>query len=482
MKVVIFCCLQLISFYQMKSKYFILFFLLPVSFFGFSQSSSNHVFNKNQSRMEWWEDARFGMFIHWGIYSLYGGKYNGYEQVDPGAEWIMNRCKIPVLEYRTTANEFNPTKYNPEQWVKMARDAGMRYIVITAKHHDGFALFDSKVSDWDIVDATPYGKDLLGPLAEACNKYGVNFGIYYSQNQDWVHPGGNAYRRLTNSGWPNPDSTMIDKYTEEHNGHWDPIQESKSFNHYIDHIAVPQVREILSNYNNISILWWDTPNGMTDGAASKLQDELKNYPSIITNDRLKSPNFKGDFTTREQRAPNQEKLFFNNWEICMTMNTSWGYRQDNQWKSANDIIRTLVDVASKGGNLLLNVGPKPDGTFPEESILILNEIGEWMDVNGEAIYGTSSCPINGLSWGRCTQKKLETGTILYLSIFEWPKESNLTIQGIGSQVFSASLLSTSERLKISSKGNDLTVELPKVIPDNSVNVVRIDLVGQIKEL
>ncbi|MCK4923197.1 MAG: alpha-L-fucosidase, partial [Bacteroidales bacterium] len=312
-----------------------------------------------KERMEWWHEARFGMFIHWGVYSLYGGVYNGHEQAKGGAEWIMNRCKIPPTEYQEIAKSFDPVKYNPDTWVKMAKQAGMKYIVITTKHHDGFALFKTEASPWNVVNATPYGKDLIAPLVEACKKYGLKLGFYYSQSQDWNNPGGAASRRLMREGWPNPDSSQIDAYTNKHQGHWDPDQETSTFDEYVNRVAVPQVREILTNYGEISVLWWDTPRSMTDDAAQKLQDLLGLQPNIITNDRLKRPNFTGDYKTPEQKIPNPDDLEGHYWETCMTMNSSWGYRDDNKWKSADSLIRSLVDIASKGGNFLLNVGPKP---------------------------------------------------------------------------------------------------------------------------
>jgi alpha-L-fucosidase len=250
-------------------------------------------------RMQWWREARFGMFIHWGVYSLPAGTWDG-RQIGGIGEWIMNRGKIPVADYQTMAKKFNPVNYNPDAWVRMAKDAGMKYIVITSKHHDGFALFETRASKWNVVDATAYGKDLLKPLAEACKKYGIKLGFYYSQAQDWNNPGGSAARRPTKEGWANPDSVIIDAYTKEHNGHWDPAQEKKTFAQYIDDVAVPQVKEILTNYGDLAVLWWDTPTNMTDDAATKLQALLALQPAIITNDRLKRPNFPGDHNKEYQ--------------------------------------------------------------------------------------------------------------------------------------------------------------------------------------
>ncbi len=428
-------------------------------------------------RMQWWHEARFGMFIHWGVYSQWAGQYRGHEQARGGAEWIMNRCKIPVAEYQEKAKSFNPVKYDPDSWVKMAKDAGMKYIVITSKHHDGFALFESKASPWNVVDATAYGKDLLKPLAEACRKYGIKLGFYYSQAQDWNNPGGTVARKLMKEGWPNPDSTRIDKYTAEHQGHWDPAQETATFEEYIDRVAVPQVREILSNYGEISVLWWDTPTRMTDEAALKLQALLKLQPNIITNDRLKRPNFPGDTKTPEQKIPDAKELEGQNWETCMTMNGSWGWRDDNKWKSTETLIRNLVDIASKGGNYLLNVGPKPDGTFPDESIERLKEIGDWMDVNSEAIYGTTASTFQNLEWGRCTQKVENENTILYLSVFDWPENGKLVLPEVKNQVVSANLLGKKKKLKTKTDDNGLVILVPDEAPDKIASVIKLELKG-----
>ena len=433
-------------------------------------------------RMAWWREAKFGMFIHWGVYAQFAGVYKGHEQLRGGAEWIMNRSKIPVAEYQERAKSFNPTKYDPDAWVKMAKDAGMKYLIITAKHHDGFALFNSKASKWDITDATPYGKDLLKPLAEACKKYGLKLGFYYSQAQDWNNPGGSAARKEMREGWANPDSTKIDAYTLANKGHWDPAQQTKTFDQYIDEVAVPQVKELMTNYGDIAVLWWDTPTNMTDEAALKLQNALKTQPQIITNDRLKRPNFPGDTKTPEQKIPNQAELDGMDWETCMTMNGTWGFRTaDHKWKSSETLIRNLVDIASKGGNYLLNVGPKPDGTFPEESVQRLSDIGKWMKVNSEAIYGTKASPLAPLDWGRCTRKETKKGTVLYLSVFNWPKDGVLVVPGLKNKVLSASLLAKGKgKLSTERKGDDLLIIVPQEAPDAVASVIRLELEGTVE--
>lgn len=448
--------------------------LLCITQFSFSQQLPQ------KERMEWWKDARFGMFIHWGVYAQWAGVYHGHEQKHGGAEWIMNRCKIPVAEYQAMAKEFNPVNYNPDAWVKMAKEAGMKYIIITAKHHDGFAMFKTAASKWNIVDATPYGKDVLKPLADACHKYGIKLGFYYSQAQDWNNPGGAAARKLSAEGWDNPDSAKIDAYTLEHHGHWDPAQETSTFDDYINRVAVPQVKELLTNYGDVAVLWWDTPTNMTDAAAEKLQALLKLQPQIITNDRLKRPNFPGDTKTPEQKIPNLSELDGKYWETCMTMNGTWGYRtKDTNWKSTETLIRNLIDIASKGGNYLLNVGPKPDGTFPEASIERLKGIGDWMKVNHEAIYATQASPIVPQDWGRCTRKDLPNGnTTLYLSVFDWPSNGVLQVKGLSNKVRSAKLLNGGTSLSWTKSGNDVDIQVPKTAPNAIATVIKLEINGK----
>jgi alpha-L-fucosidase len=431
-------------------------------------------------RMEWWREARFGMFIHWGVYALPAGTWDE-RQIGGIGEWIMNRGKIPVADYQRMAKDFNPVKYDPDAWVRMAKDAGMKYIVITSKHHDGFALFETKASKWNVVDATAYGKDLLKPLAEACRKHGIKLGFYYSQAQDWNNPGGSAARRPMKEGWANPDSVIIDAYTKEHRGHWDPAQDKKTFAQYIDDVAVPQVRELLTNYGELAVLWWDTPTDMTDDAATKLQSLLALQPGIITNDRLKRPNFPGDHKTPEQRIPNLKDLDGTDWETCMTMNGTWGYKSyDHNYKTPQTLIRNLVDIASKGGNFLLNVGPTAEGEIPQPSIELLSEMGKWMKVNGEAIYGTKASPWGLFDWGRCTTKQIKNGTSLYFSVFEWPADGKLVIPNFNNAVVSSRLIANGTKLKASvSKDKTLTIQLPATSPDPIASVVRVDVRGPV---
>lgn len=459
----------------MKSKFFpVLVCMVLLPLVGYSQQANVD----HDKKMEWWREARLGMFIHWGPYAVWGGEYHGHRQRKIGAEWIMNACKIPVAEYQQVAATFNPVKFDADKWVRLAKEAGMKYIVFTAKHHDGFAMFKSEASQFNIVDFTPYGKDILADLAKACRKYKIKLGLYYSQAQDWNNPGGAASRRTMDYGWANPDSVKIDAYTLAHGGHWDPVQESRTMEKYIHTVAIPQVREILTGYGEISVLWWDTPTDMTgEFARSLLVEAQKLQPDIITNDRLKRPDFQGDFRTSEQKIPGAGDIT-RDWEACMTLNGSWGYKSwDHDWKTPETLIRNLIDIASKGGNYLLNIGPDALGEIPQPSIDRLNAVGQWMEVNGEAIYGTQGSPIGKPDWGCCTKKESKKGDILYLSVFDWPANGELFVKGI-SDVQSASLLAGKTKLKTTRINGDLIIYLPEQAPDPIASVIKVNITKQ----
>jgi alpha-L-fucosidase len=412
---------------------------------------------QRDTRMRWWREAKFGMFIHWGVYAVPAGTWKG--QRIPGiGEWIMRSAQIPVAEYRQFARQFNPVKYDPDSWAALAREAGMKYIVITSKHHDGFALFDSKATDWDIVDATPYGKEVLGPLARAARRRGLKFGLYYSQAQDWTHPGGAKAGYQDGEGWD-----------DAHKG---------SFDAYLRQIAVPQVREILTRYQP-DILWWDTPFLMTRERAGLLRPLLALRPGVITNNRL-GGGYRGDTDTPEQQIP-ATGIPGRDWEVCMTMNDTWGYKSyDQDWKSTPDLIRKLVDIASKGGNFLLNVGPTAEGEIPPPSVERLKQIGRWMKVNGEAIYGTTASPFDRLSWGRCTKKVRGDRATLYLHVFDWPAEGRLLVPGLRSRMTSARLLAGGARLRTEQTDEGGVVHLPAAAPDPVASVVKVEVAGPLE--
>ena len=406
-------------------------------------------------RMKWFAEARFGLFIHWGVYSVPAGIYQG-QPVGNYGEWIMNFGKIPESDYREFAMQFNPVKFNADEWVQLAKDAGMKYIVITSKHHDGFAMFDSKASDWNIVKATPYGRDPLKELAAACQKHGMKLGFYYSQAQDWVNGGAGYEHRVDRP----KDYDMTG---------------------YIRKVAVPQVREILTGYGPIAILWWDTPADMTRERAVELLPLLKLQPGIIHNDRL-GGGFGGDLTTPEQFIPATGNNKY--WETCMTMNDTWGFkRDDHNWKSTETLIRNFVDIASKGGNYLLNVGPTAEGLIPEPSVVRLREVGQWMKANGEAIYATTASPFSrAFPWGRCTKQVTPAGTTLYLHVFDWPANGELLVPGLKNKAEKAWVLADAKKksLKTRATENGLLITLPKTAPDAVSSTVVVQVKGELR--
>ena len=417
-------------------------------------------------KMAWWNEAKFGLFVHWGPYSLYGGVYKGHRQKRSGAEWIMNRCKIPVLEYREMASHFNPVHFDAEVLARTAKEAGMKYLVLTSKHHDGFAMFQSNASAFNIKDWTPFGRDVVDEVAAACRKYGLKFGLYYSQSQDWCNPGGAAGRRLIREGWDSPDSLMIDAYTLRHNGHWDGFQEEKSFDEYIHTVAIPQLKELLDRYGNeLAVLFFDTPTrSITSEQAREILDLFKPYPHIIFNDRLRRPDFPGDYKTPEQRLPQPESVKGVYWETCMTLGSSWGYKSwDTKWKSPATIVNTLLKIASLGGNLLLNVGPKPDGTLRSEETDCLAEVGTWMSRYGEVVYGSVRSGIE-VPWGMVIRKDGPKTTTLYLCVSEW--SSSILLPGIW-KVRKATTLQDGSKVKCHSKDGNLVLTLPETAPQVS---------------
>lgn len=410
---------------------------------------------QHDARMAWWREAKFGMFIHWGVYAVPAGICDGKPIAGIG-EWIMHRGKIPVERYRAYAKDFNPVKYDPAAWASLAKEAGMRYLIITAKHHDGFTLFPTAVSKWNIVDASPWKKDLIEPLAAATRAQGLKFGLYYSQAQDWINPGGAKSGFNDGAGWD-----------DAHKG---------SFDTYLDQIAVPQVREILTRYQP-DVLWWDTPNLMTAPRAAKIAALLPLKPGIIHNNRL-GGGYRGDTETPEQSIP-ATGFPGRDWETCMTMNDTWGFKSaDHQWKPLATLITNLVDIASKGGNYLLNVGPTAAGEIPPESVQRLKEVGAWMKVNGESIYGTHASPFHKLPWGRCTVKPAAADTILYLHVLTWPQDGKLTVPGLTNPVKSAVLLAGGANLDVEKSAKGPVLTLPAAAPDAVCSTIKLIVQGK----
>ncbi len=426
---------------------------------------------QRDARMKWWRDARFGMFIHWGLYAVPAGTWKD-KPVGGIGEWIMNSANIPVAEYEQLAKQFNPVKYDPAEWARLAKEAGIKYVVITSKHHDGFCLFDSKVTDYDIVDASPYGKCLLKPLADECRKQGLKFCVYHSI-MDWHHP---AQTRPNDRSY-NPTKIVPGRKAE-----------------YLDYMK-QQLKELLDTCD-AEVLWFDGEwcDWYTEEDANDVYRYLRKLkPQLIINNRVgkgrqgmegltKGAEHAGDFGTPEQQIP-ATGLPGVDWESCMTMNDTWGYKRDDQnWKSSETLIRNLIDIASKGGNYLLNVGPTAEGLIPGPSVERLQAMGKWMQVNGESIYGTLASPFKTLAWGRCTKKLTDGGTTLYLHVFQWPRDGQLLVPGLRTKVAAAYLLADADKKALPTEAVDsgVCVKLPAEAPDPICSVVVLRVAGDLE--
>lgn len=367
-------------------------------------------------RTQWWRDAKFGMFVHWGLYSIPSGEWKTDNvSGQKYSEWIMHQLKIPVKEYELLAQQFNPLKFNATEWVKIAKSAGMKYLVITAKHHDGFSMFDSKVTGYDIIDATPFGRDPLKELATACRNEGIKLGIYYSVDRDWHHPDAQGNYLKQSNLWDYPD------------------ENSKDFEKYLDTFAIPQLKELLTNYGKISIIWFDDIGKKTDKQNQRIIELIRKYqPECLINSRLGEWNhyYYGDYREMDDNNVSNKDVEYG-WENPGTIGKSYAYNKyDTVWKSPEDLIRLFVDIVSNGGNYLLNVGPTSEGVIPEQAQLRLREFGNWMNVNSESIYGTHASKLLQPEWGRVTSKENKE----YLHIFNLPSSKELYLKEFNEKV------------------------------------------------
>jgi alpha-L-fucosidase len=420
---------------------------------------------ERSQRTKWWRDAKFGMFIHWGLYAVPAGEWKG-EKTSSYSEWLMFAKKIPVKEYEQLAGQFNPVKFKAEEWVRLAKQAGMKYMVITSKHHDGFAMFHSRVSPYNIVDATPFKRDPIMELAEACRKEGIRFGCYYSIDRDWHHPDAQGNDLRQSNLWDYPDESK------------------KDFTKYLSESALPQVKELLTGYGPMAIMWFDGIGKKTAEQNERIIAMVRKYqPECLINSRLgdwKKYEW-GDYRSMDDNEVSNRALGYG-WENPGTINGTYGYnRHDTEWKSPTRIIRMLADIASNGGNYLLNVGPKADGLIPAESVRVLQEVGKWMDKYGESIYGTTHSPLGKLPWGRCTAKPGR----LYLHVFDWPTNEQLDVTGVKAKVAAAYLLADPQRTQLTftqKDSGDVTIDLPTItLPAEALDASDTVVVLEIEE-
>ena len=442
-------------------------------------------------RAAWMDEAKFGLFIHWGLYSKLAR-----------GEWVMFQQKIPVAEYAKLAETFNPVKFNAEEWVAVARNAGMKYITMASKHHEGFCLFDSAVTDYNIVDGTPFKRDMLKELKTACDKAGIKLGFYYSHAQDWYHPGG-----ATPGG---PDRK------------WDPVQKTADFQTYVDTVAIPQIKELLAYQP--THLWFDTPFLMKPEIGRKMVNAIRAIkPDTLVNSRLmymgnqieglkpaqldELEDIGVDFLSYRDRTipPNSPWEY---WETCMTLNDSWGYnKSDNNWKTPATVVKQLVEVVSKGGSFLLNVGPTAEGEIQKPAIDCLAQVGDWLKVHGESIYGATVTPLRGAGdvatvsakqqaaeaqalatgAGKANKKHVDvdyrwlaTGREgkLYIHLFKWPG-GTFDVKGISGQVGKAYFLSNKGTLlTFTQKDGAVSVKLPAKAPDAIASVLCLEYAAE----
>ncbi len=402
---------------------------------------------KHHPNSQWFRDAKFGMFIHWGLYSNLAGEWKGKRYYGSG-EWIMSQGKIPAAEYAAAAAEFNPVDFNADEWAQLARDAGVKYMVITAKHHEGFAMYDSKVSDFTIVKASPYKKDPMKALAEATRRRGIQFGFYYSQFLDWheLNGGGNK---------------------------WDFDETKKDYLKYYREKSIPQLKELLTQYGPLGVVWFDMPGGLTKQQTQQLVDSMRMLqPGSLFSSRVgQGLGDYRDFGDSELPPVPIDDI----WESIYTHNDSWGYiRHDMNFKSPAEIIRLLANVASKGGNLMLNVGPDGRGNIPYYSVKYLRETGKWLQQYGESIYGTRFGFVPAQPWGVTTAKPGR----LFLHVLNIPGNNRLLIPGFSNTISKVYLLKNRQALKWTVQGNDVSLALPGMEAANPDNVVVVEYTGK----
>jgi alpha-L-fucosidase len=421
-----------------------------------AQSAPQDAEITSEQRLQWFRHDKFGMFIHFGPYSALAGEWRGHQiPVGSEAEWIMQRFNIPVNDYREMAHHFNPARFNADEWVALAKAAGMKYMVFTAKHHDGFSMYRSQITDYNIVDWTPFKHDVLRALAIACQKQGIRLGIYYSQREDWDDPDG-------------------------YGNNWDYDRSKKNFDRYLEMKAKPQLRELLTRYGPIALIWFDRGLETREQGQDFVDIVRELQPRCLINGRLGpyGSDLLGDYQDMNDRGMPVGGIE-EAWETPQILNGTWGYSKfDQDWKPPAEVIHLLVETVSKGGNYLLNVGPGPDGTMPPAAVAILRRVGAWMQQNGDSIYGTTATPLPEYPWGRTTVK----GDKVYLHVFNWPADGVLRVSRLDNNTVKSAhlLIRPAESLAVSHSNGVVLVSLPPRIPDISDTVVVLQMAGPLR--
>ena len=435
-----------VIFQKMNGIILSLFIVVNIAF------SNSYAQDNSQGRMDWWKEAKFGMFIHWGLYSIPGGEWHGVdygkEMGDASAEWIMHQADIPREKYAGLTRRFNPLKFDANEWVSLAKNAGMKYMVITAKHHDGFSMFDTDMTEYDVIDATPFNKDVVRELAEECRKQGLKFGVYYSHSRDWYHR----------------------KHVRK-----DPEPPSKEYQAFVK----GQLRELLTNYGDMAVIWFDTGDKFTELNASYGRMVQKLQPECLISGRLRGGENMSDYIQLGDRSIPYRRIE-KDFETPMTMRDNWGFdRDEDNWKSREDLLERFVLTVSRGGNMLLNVGPKSDGTLCSEEIERLNAIGQWMKTHGESIYGAKASPFDfDFKWGTITHKSGR----LYLHVLNWMSDG-ISFSGLKTPVKRAYLLDDQRELlnfNQNTKKGSITVTLPSDAINPYITVIALELKGKLK--
>ena len=420
---------------------------------------------------KWFRDAKFGAFIHFGVYSTLEGEYKGRGNEHRYAEWIQISAKIPAAEYHVIATKFNPSEFDADEWAKTFKDSGIRYVVITSKHHDGFALFKSMVSHYNIVDYTPFKRDIIKELSEACHRHGMKFGVYYSQAQDWDEP----------------DAPLIVPSKEIFR--WDvhpnlPKDFQPNMDRYIHKKSLPQVEELVKNYE-LDLIWFDTPAGMDMERVKLFSDMVRKYrPDCLINSRI---IHKGKEKIDPQYLPYYDYVSIGDKEVPTkklplyvespdSVSSSFGYKTkgEHYYHSEEEMLHRFVHTICAGGNALVNNGPMGNGKLDPEAVRIYKSMGEWLKVNGESIYGSVRNPLESRpEWGDISASK--DGKAIYLHVFEWPKSGKVTLHGLTDRVASATYLATGKKADFSQKGDMLTLSLSASAQTKHITVVKLML-------